>query len=368
MRKQLPITALVATLAAPMAMAQSSVTIYGVIDLAFTRASNGPANITRVDSGTGWGSRLGFRGSEDLGGGLKANFLLEQGFDASSGALQQGGAAFGRSAWLGLSGSNWETRLGRQLSPTALSLLAVDPGVGNYYANLQQTGIGSLQSPASVAGDPGHQSTARINNSASVRWTEGSWMVRALVAPGQSDSTGAGNLHGGSVTYEKGPLLGTAAYTRFKQYAKDIPSGAAPGWQTEWTLAGSYKFSLAKLEGGFYSFDPSERNKTLAATTVLKSQSRWIGATVPTGTGQVLVQYIRNNVQRMPGVAAANSDILGATYEHFLSKRTVAYASAGSVRNSATSNTMLVGSTTAVVPGAMGASVKAVSFGLRHSF
>lgn len=368
MQKHLPLTAMAALLATPLAMAQSSVTIYGVLDLAITRASTGPANITRVDSGTGWGSRLGFKGTEDLGGGLKANFLLEQGFDASTGALQQGGAAFGRSSWLGLSGTNWETRIGRQLSPTALSLLAVDPGVGNYYANLQQTGIGSLQSPASGAGDPGHQSTARINNSASVRWTQGSWMVRALVAPGQSDSTGAGNLHGGSLTYENGPVLGTAAYTRFKQYAKDIPSGAMPGWQTEWTLAGAYNFGPVKLEGGFYSFDPSERNKTLTASTVLKSQSRWIGATVPTAYGQVLLQYLRNNVQRMPGVAEANSDILGATYEHFLSKRTVAYVTGGSVRNSATSNTLLVGSTTAVVPGTMGASVKAVSFGLRHSF
>lgn len=360
--------AVLAALAGPLAQAQSSVTVYGVLDASLTRADNGVTSMTRVDSGAGWASRLGFRGSEDLGGGLKANFVLEQGFDGSTGVLQQGGAGFGRSAWVGLSGASWELRAGRQLSPVALSLLAVDPGVGNYWGNLQQTGIGSLQSPASVAGDPGHQSTARINNAVLARWTTGGLTARLMLAPGESGPGGAGNLHGGNLTYASGPWLATAGYAKFRQYAKDIPAGGNPAWQSEWTLAGSYDFGPVRLATGYYSFNPSERNKVLTAGSLLKTESAWIGGTIPMRSGQVLLQLIRNKTTRIAGIQDGESTIFGATYEHFLSKRTAVYVSGGLVKNNGTSNTVLVGSTMAVAPAAMGADPKALSLGVRHSF
>lgn len=368
-KKIIASTALLLVLASPLAQAQSSsVTIYGVLDASLTWADNGNNSMLRVDSGAGWASRLGFRGTEDLGGGLKANFVLEQGFDASTGVLQQGGAGFGRSAWVGLSGASWELRAGRQLSPVALSLLAVDPGVGNYWANLQQTGIGSLQSPASVAGDPGHQSTARINNSVLGRWTSSGLTARFMLAPGEAGSSGAGNFHGGSLTYTSGPWVATAGYAKFRQYAKDIPAAGDPAWQTEWTLAGSYDFGPVRLATGYYAFNPSERNKVLAANSLLKTESVWLGGTIPVTSGQILLQVIRNKTARIAGVEDGQSTIFGATYEHFLSKRTAVYVSAGMVKNNNTSNTVLVGSTMAVAPAAMGIDAKALSVGVRHSF
>ncbi|CAN7518776.1 porin [Acidovorax sp. LjRoot117] len=368
MNKLISSTAVLALLGSPLAYAQSSVTIYGVLDASLTWVDNGAGSTMRLDSGAGWASRLGFRGTEDLGGGLKANFVLEQGFDGSTGVLQQGGAAFGRASWVGLSGTNWEVRAGRQLSPVALSLLAVDPGVGNYWGNLQQTGIGSLQSPASVAGDPGHQSTARINNSIFGSWKGGPVTARFMVAPGEAASSDAGNFHGGSLTYADGPWLGTAGYARFRQYAKDIPTGAAAAWQSEWTAAGSYNFGPVRLATGYYAFNPSEKNKVLAATSLLKSESAWVGATIPLTQSQILLQVIRNKTERMPGIADGQATIYGATYEYFLSKRTALYVSGGLVKNNSTSNTVLVGSTVAVAPAAMGANAKALSFGVRHSF
>jgi len=99
------------------AMAQSSVTIYGLADIAFgssklTVGGNGVRD-TFLDSGGVSTSRWGIKGSEDLGGGLKANFLLEQGFNIDNGAQSQAGQAFSRQSYVGLSGGFGEVKLGK---------------------------------------------------------------------------------------------------------------------------------------------------------------------------------------------------------------------------------------------------------------
>lgn len=98
------------------AHAQSSVTLYGVIDQGINYNSNaGGARLYSVTSGGLQASRWGLRGAEDLGGGSKAIFVLENGFDASTGKLGQGGLMFGRQAYVGLSNQRWGTvTLGRQ--------------------------------------------------------------------------------------------------------------------------------------------------------------------------------------------------------------------------------------------------------------
>lgn len=99
-----------------MASAQSSVTLYGVVDMAVERVK-GATSLTRVTSGQQQGSRWGLRGVEDLGGGLKATFLLESGFNADVGTLGQGGRLFGRQGYVGLGGQWGTVRLGRQYTP-----------------------------------------------------------------------------------------------------------------------------------------------------------------------------------------------------------------------------------------------------------
>ncbi|TAL95177.1 MAG: porin [Paraburkholderia sp.] len=101
---------------AAVAHAQGSVTLYGVIDTGFNYVNNdgGKSSASLTSCGIQC-SAWGLKGSEDLGGGLKAVFKLENGFDATTGALQQGGREFGRQAWVGLSDSKFGTiRLGRQ--------------------------------------------------------------------------------------------------------------------------------------------------------------------------------------------------------------------------------------------------------------
>ncbi|WP_322019391.1 MULTISPECIES: porin [Paraburkholderia] len=98
------------------AYAQSSVTLYGIIDEGFNINTNtGGKHLYSLASGVMQGSRFGFRGSEDLGGGLKALFVLENGFDVNNGKLGQGGLMFGRQAYVGLGSSQFGTvTLGRQ--------------------------------------------------------------------------------------------------------------------------------------------------------------------------------------------------------------------------------------------------------------
>jgi predicted porin len=100
---------------AGVAHAQSSVTLYGIIDEGFNYTSNsGGHTLYNLSSGVLQGSRFGLRGTEDLGGGLKAIFVLENGFDVNNGKLGQGGLLFGRQAYVGLSSQFGTVTMGRQ--------------------------------------------------------------------------------------------------------------------------------------------------------------------------------------------------------------------------------------------------------------
>ncbi|MGN4074153.1 porin, partial [Burkholderia gladioli] len=116
MKKSIAALAVTAAAASP-ALAQSSVTLYGVIDegLNYTNNIGGKGGAVELTSGYAQGSRWGLRGTEDLGGGLAAIFTLENGFDASSGKAQEGGRMFGRQAYVGLQDKRYGTvTLGRQ--------------------------------------------------------------------------------------------------------------------------------------------------------------------------------------------------------------------------------------------------------------
>ena len=108
-------------LAAPCvaARAQSSVTLYGVLDAGITYVSNtGGSHAVRFDDGVSYGNRWGIKGTEDLGGGLAAVFALESGFRLGTGRLTFGGAEFGRQAYVGLSNSWGTLSFGDQLDMT----------------------------------------------------------------------------------------------------------------------------------------------------------------------------------------------------------------------------------------------------------
>lgn len=108
------------------AVAQSSVTLYGVADANWTTqraelASGATQSLHAIGSGGLNGSRFGLRGTEDIGGGLKAKFVLENGYNIDTGTQAQGGRLFGRAAWVGLEAGFGEVRIGRHLTPIGIA-------------------------------------------------------------------------------------------------------------------------------------------------------------------------------------------------------------------------------------------------------
>jgi predicted porin len=132
MKKQVIALSVSAAFAAPV-FAQSSVTLYGVIDEGIDYTNNaGGGHVYEMASGYAQGSRWGLKGAEDLGGGLKAIFQLENGFNASNGALAEGGRLFGRQAYVGLSDNTYGTvTFGRQYD-SVVDYLAQTTANGNW--------------------------------------------------------------------------------------------------------------------------------------------------------------------------------------------------------------------------------------------
>lgn len=132
----------VAGLASTAAFAQSNVTIYGSLDAGYTyrwdaeNKTTGQHSRSSIDTGNSAGNRLGFKGTEDLGNGLKAVFLLEQGFNFDTGAMGQGGRTFGRQAYVGLTGGFGTAIAGRLYTPYYSFMASLDPfgagTVGSY--------------------------------------------------------------------------------------------------------------------------------------------------------------------------------------------------------------------------------------------
>jgi predicted porin len=141
--KRLTCTMAMATIAVSTTVrAQSSVTLYGVIDtsLRYTtnnQGANGPADQYALTQGAIQGSRWGFKGAEDLGGGTKALFDLESGFLLNNGTFDQQGQLFGRQAWVGLSNPTYGRLLAGRIYGIPFGLLSdFDPlGIGNYLEN-----------------------------------------------------------------------------------------------------------------------------------------------------------------------------------------------------------------------------------------
>jgi GBP family porin len=136
-------------LLASAAHAQSSVTLFGLIDTGLVYSNNARANAAKTTGGSGtqWQEfagvintpRWGLRGTEDLGGGLSAVFWLESGFNSTNGTLKNGGDLFGRQAWAGLSAAQYGTlTLGRQYDFMVTYLQPLTATGGGFAGNLAQ--------------------------------------------------------------------------------------------------------------------------------------------------------------------------------------------------------------------------------------
>ena len=221
------------------AHAQSSVTLYGVIDeaLAYVNHASGNNHLVGLSAGNLSGDRWGLKGSEDLGGGLKAIFQLENGFNVNTGALGQGGREFGRQAFVGLTSDKLGTvTLGRQYDP----LVDMVQGItgDNYWA--------------SIVGTPGdvdnYDNSSRVNNA--VKYVSPNYA--GLQFEGMygfsngAGTTGQGQTWSGAVAYNNGPLGLAAGY-----YYTSNPSAGRTA--TTWNSPSSDSIFDSPINSGYAS-------------------------------------------------------------------------------------------------------------------
>ncbi|AMP03398.1 porin [Collimonas pratensis] len=221
----------IAALASQAADAQSNIILYGRIDTGIRYSSNqdiAGGKLLEVTSGASSGSRWGVKGSEDLGGGMKAVFTLENGFEPDTGKAAQSGRLFGRQAWLGLSGSLGTLTVGRQYSPVYNVEFANEP-FG--WANVYESGFIY----------DNYTGGNRWDNSVLYQYKGGHLSGTLMTGFGeQAGSNRNGSKVGGSIAYEIGLGAVSAAY----QKTHDV-NGVAD--HKVWTAGGFYPLGGFKL-------------------------------------------------------------------------------------------------------------------------
>jgi predicted porin len=357
MKKKTIVAALLAA-CAQLASAQGNggnVTIYGLFDMAIVRESGGVAGpMTKVTSGNTGGSRLGFKGTEDLGNGLKALFLLENGFQGDTGAAGQGGLIFGRQAYVGLQGGFGTVLIGRQYTPHYLVQAFADP-----------FGSGYVGDTKNLLGTTGNSFSRMDNTVKYISPVFSGVTVELVAAPGEvAGDSASGRQLGGSLAWANGPLQLRVGYHNRNNDTATL-HGTDNAKNT--VLAAVYDFGVVKLHG-LYDWNRGLNSSVLRSTTqffgrpaIASTDSRdaLVGVTVPFGPGAFLASYIHKD-DRTAFKQDAKQIALG--YRYALSKRTefnVAYAKIDN-RNGAS---YTVGSAIE-----SGSGDRAASVGMRHAF
>lgn len=295
MKKTLIMTAILGTFSASV-QAQTNITVYGSIDAGVRRVNNanaaGDSNLTMA-TGTFNSNRLGFKGVEDLGGGLNAHFNLESGFNSATGGLDNtANRLFNRTANVGIGGAWGSLDFGRQYSVNFKTIGAYDPFNYKFTSLIPVATQGGL---------------TRLDNDIQYTGTFGPVTARAEWALGETaGSTGLGARRAVGFTYAGGPLAVGAAYTRLTSTTNVDTNN--------WTLGGAYNFDTFRLAGGV------ARNDTDRGAKV---DDIWLGGSYTISPAiQLTVAHYRTKADTVSSPRRGMT-FFGGTYA--LSKRTNLY-------------------------------------------
>ncbi len=346
------LVALAALTAAAGATAQSSVTLFGVLDASVARVSAGGNAVTGLSSGGLSSSRLGFRGVEDLGGGLKAGFWLEGGLAADNGGS---GFKFDRRSTVSLSGDFGEVRLGRDKSPAYLNVETFDPfgdiGVGGV------NGANLLGSASSAVGTAEGSAPKRYSNSVGYLLPKlNGFYGQVAYSFGEKSSSIENDRMGSSVALRGGYSAG--ALNVALGYGQSRGGTDAVGVDYKSTNIGvSYDFKVVKPMVLFATEKSNGKRVDLFA----------LGATAALGAGELRASYA---MFKAKNAANADSSKLALGYGYNLSKRTQLYATVARMSNDDNAKRGLaVSSSSLASPSiANGANVTGYEFGIRHTF
>lgn len=325
------------------AQAQSSVTLYGIADANLQFANNGSQSITKIQSGGVLTSRFGLKGSEDLGGGLKAIFNLESGFNIDNGTSRSASTLFDRAALVGLNGGFGTVSVGRQLNPVFLV---------QYDTTFNKGGMAWGNATNYFA--TGYNLSSRLNNSLAYSTNNLSGFTGTLLySAGESAVApkSLGNVFAGKVAYANGPLLVNLGYESNK--------ATAVATQKTTALGASYDLGVVKLGGLFTNFK--------ADGSADDSRIYEIYGYVPLGGGNLLLDYgkIKDKTNDTKSAKA-----FSIRYDYSLSKRTFAYVGFAKVKNEGAAVYAPVGAGegNALTPAVAGQDPRAFIVGVSHAF
>ncbi len=362
----------VAGLVSGAAFAQSNVVIYGIADAGYVYGSdsflNNAKSTSKMTSGGQSGSRIGFRGTEDLGNGLSAFFKIEKGIN-----IDRGGEDVKQDRWstVGLSGKSW----------------------GSFEMGNRDTFIDQLLGGTDVQGrvtvgqvSPVMRDTARISNF--FAYTSPTWSglsVKAGISTNPwadevTPTTGANTnvrMYTAAVDYENGGLKVGAAYQRNKGQSNEDTSFDAGN---EWAIGGKYKVGIVTLGAqygqikngedgvanpnlnGYTNFAAvSDIKADTASSGWIQKRKQWtVGAMFDiTAKDRISVNYARGKNEFFDSSDDEKQRFWGVSYFHDLSKRTNLYAGYGSLSQSGDN---------VVKYGVNDTYEKAFQVGLRHQF
>ena len=362
MKKSLIALAVLA--AAGAASAQSSVTLFGVVDATLAIGRGSLTDSTQLTNSGYNSSRLGFRGTEDLGGGMSASFWLEAGlnndngqgaatnsnnqlvgaFNPATGAnapVRAGtqGLTFNRRSTVSLAGGWGELRLGRDYTPQFWNLTVFDPFGTN--------GVGTTQTLNAISGMP---TAVRASNSIGyfLPGNLGGFYGQVQYYLGENAENGAvteddGRGMGVRLGFANGPFNVALAISRTDYAAGDFKQN---------NLGGQWDFGMAKLIGHI------SRDEVAG----IDGKGWLLGALVPVGAGEIRVAFSRYSFD-LGAFGDSEAKKLAIGYVHNLSKRTAVYTTYARVRNNDLAAFGLNGATTG-----LGESSSGLDIGIRHSF
>ena len=326
------------------ASAQSNVTLWGIVDLSVNQIKNGSTTNRTMQSNQLSSNRLGFRGEEDLGGGMKAGFWLEAAMANQDGAASK--IDFQRRSTVSLMGPFGEVRLGRDYNPQFWNLVFGDVNGAN--------GIGQGFNMISTLGS-GAATAARANSGVYYFLPGGLGGLAGHLAI--SDETAvygtarSGNKHTSArFTYTQGPAQLGIAFGRTDVAKK---AGYTADTFGMFNLMANYDFGAAKVYSWYNrnTFDPA------------KQTAYEVSAGVPMGAGEFRVSMGK---QEITGDATQNgsSTLFGTGYVHNLSKRTMIYGGYARINNSGKSGVKIISTDGSAV----NTTSSGFNVGLRHAF
>jgi predicted porin len=372
MQKKL-IALAVAGLATAPAFAQSSVTIYGLLDVGYNHISgDGVDSQSNIDGGQMSGSRLGFRGNEDLGGGLKAiwtlEYMLANDANAAVGSTYPWSSTATRNSFVGLASDKWGTiRAGRlQTNGYDWACAYGGPLVGGAFSSVDKlAAVNSLGCGSAGRKEDSFQydspmwngfsfayNHSRPNEEPATAATTGS--VGPPVVAGTAATTQE-SLNLLSATYASGPFSVGLAYNW-------VDSEATTGTTDieEWGIGASYDFKFVKVYGMYQNLD-----KDPPGAAKSTDDDKWsISVGIPVfGNGLVALTYADSSIDD----AGTNKDLDAYSwaigYIHNLSKRTNLYVAYNAVSNDSDAQQPIRG-----IKPKLGGDIEVWGFGIRHSF